>query len=61
MSTIYLSTMPAKKIYNEPKRRFTMTLTETAIEWLESMKEEMGANSLSDVVERLARQNVDKR
>lgn len=53
--------MPAKKIYNEPKRRFTMTLTETAIEWLESMKEEMGANSLSDVVERLARKNVDKR
>ena len=53
--------MPAKKIYNEPKRRFTMTLTETAIEWLESMKEEKGANSLSDVVERLARKNVDKR
>ena len=50
-----------KFIYNEPLRRFTMTLTETAISWLESMKGEMGANSLSDVVERLARQNVDKR
>jgi predicted CopG family antitoxin len=53
--------MPAKKIYNESKRRFTMTLTQTAIEWLEAMKEDIGANSLSDVVERLARQNVDKR
>lgn len=61
MSISDLSTMPAKKIYNESKRRFTMTLTETAIEWLESMKQEMGANSLSDVVERLARQNMDKR
>lgn len=38
-----------------------MTLTETAIEWLESKKLEIGANSLSDVVERLARQNVDKK
>ena len=53
--------MAGKKIYNEPKRRFTMTLTETAIQWLESKKEEMEANSLSDVVERLARQNVGKR
>lgn len=53
--------MAGKKIYNESKRRFTMTLTETAIKWLESMKEEMGANSLSDVIERLARQNMDNR
>ena len=53
--------MPARKIYNESKRRFTMTLTETAIEWLESKKLEIGANSLSDVVERLARQKVDKK
>ena len=53
--------MAGKNIYNQPKRRFTMTLTESAISWLESMKGEMGANSLSDVVERLARQNVDKR
>ena len=50
-----LSTMPAKKIYNESKRRFTMTLTETAIQWLEEKKDELGANSLSDVIERMAR------
>ena len=55
MSVLGLSTMPAKKIYNESKRRFTMTLTETAIQWLEDKKEELGANSLSDVIERLAR------
>lgn len=52
--------MAGRKIYNESKRRFTMTLTETAIQWLDSKKEEMGANSLSDVIERLARQNMDK-
>lgn len=51
--------MPARKIYNESKRRFTMTLTQTAIQWLETQKQEMQANSLSDVIERLARQNVD--
>jgi len=47
--------MPRKKIYNEPKRRFTMTLTETAINWLEEKRVEMGANSLSDTIERMAR------
>ncbi len=26
--------MARKKIYEETKRRFTMTLTETAIQWL---------------------------
>ena len=48
--------MSGKKIYGEPKRRFTMTLTETAIKWLEEKQKELGANSLSDVIERMARQ-----
>lgn len=52
--------MPRKKIYNEQKRRFTMTLTETAIKWLEQQQIELGANSLSDVIERMARENLDK-
>jgi uncharacterized protein YjiS (DUF1127 family) len=52
--------MSGKKIYGETKRRFTMTLTETAIQWLEKKQEELGANSLSDVVERLARERLDK-
>ncbi|MEQ8463551.1 hypothetical protein [Coleofasciculus sp. E1-EBD-02] len=32
-----------------------MTLTETAINWLEEKRVEMGANSLSDTIERMAR------
>ncbi len=48
--------MARKKIYDEEKKRFTMTLTETAISWLEKKKEETGANSLSEVVERMARE-----
>ncbi len=50
--------MAGKKIYNEPKRRFTMTLTPTAIQWLEKKQLELGANSLSDVIERMARQKL---
>lgn len=53
--------MPRKKIYNETKRRFTMTLTQTAIEWLEEKQQELGANSLSDVIERMARVNLPKK
>ena len=52
--------MAGKKIYNESKRRFTMTLTETAIQWLEERKQELRANSLSDVIERMARQKLPK-
>jgi len=44
-----------KKIYCESKRRFTMSLTETAIAWLEKKREEMGAVSASDAIERMAR------
>ena len=47
--------MPRKKIYDQPKRRFTMTLTETAISWLEQERKRIGANSLSDAIERMAR------
>ena len=53
--------MPRKKIYNEPKRRFTMTLTETAIQWLEEQQANLGANSLSDVIERMARKKLPKK
>ncbi|MBE9128855.1 MULTISPECIES: hypothetical protein [unclassified Coleofasciculus] len=52
--------MARKKIYNEPKRRFTMTLTETAIQWLEAEQKQIGANSLSDVIERMARKATQK-
>ena len=47
--------MSRKKIYNESKRQVTMTLTETAIRWLEQEKESIGANSLSDTIEPMAR------
>jgi hypothetical protein len=52
--------MAGKKIYAESKRRFTMTLTETAIQWLENKKDQLGANSLSDVIERMAREKLPK-
>jgi hypothetical protein len=32
-----------------------MTLTETAINWLEEERVKIGANSLSDTIERMAR------
>ena len=53
--------MAGKKIYDQPKRRFTMTLTETAIQWLEQKQLELGANSLSDVVERMARKKAPQK
>lgn len=49
--------MARRKIYSEPKRRFTMTLTETAIAWLDQQQVKMKAGSLSDVIERMAREN----
>lgn len=61
MSYTEFAIMPRKKIYNETKRRFTMTLTQTAIEWLEEKQQELGANSLSDVIERMARVNLPKK
>ena len=52
--------MARKKIYEEAKRRFTMTLTQTAIQWLEEQQTEMEATSASDVIERLARKSLPK-
>jgi hypothetical protein len=52
--------MARKKIYSESKRRFTMTLTETAIQWLEQKQIQMQAGSLSDVIERMAREKLPK-
>ncbi|WP_414582880.1 hypothetical protein [Scytonema sp. PCC 10023] len=52
--------MARKKIYLEAKRRFTMTLTQTAIQWLEQKQNEMQASSLSDVIERMAREKLPK-
>lgn len=51
--------MARKKIYEETKRRFTMTLTETAIQWLIAQQKEMNAGSVSDTIERMAR-NIEK-
>ncbi len=61
MSVTPVAAMPRKKIYNEHKRRFTMTLTDTAIKWLSEKQTELGANSLSDVIERMAREKLDKK
>ncbi len=61
MSMIKIVNMAGKKIYNESKRRFTMTLTETAIQWLEQKQIELSANSLSDVIERMAREKLPNR
>ena len=52
--------MAGQKIYQESKRRFTMTLTETAIQWPLQKQLELGANSLSDVIERMARAKLPK-
>ena len=60
MSYLEIGNMVRKKIYAEAKRRFTMTLTETAIQWLEEKQIEMQAGSLSDVIERMAREKLPK-
>ena len=48
--------MPRKKIYSEPKRKVNLSLTETATKWLEEKRVQLIASSLSDVIERLARE-----
>ena len=53
--------MPRKKIYGESKRRLTLTLTETAIQWLELEQQRIEAGSLSDVIERMARKKLPKK
>lgn len=52
--------MARKKIYSEPKRSLNLTLTETAIKWLEVKQAQLTASSLSDAIERLARELPNK-
>lgn len=47
--------MPRQKIYGEAKRKTTLTLTETAFRWLESIRSDLKATSISDAIERMAR------
>lgn len=53
--------MARKKIYEEAKKKITLTLTSTAIHWLEAKREQMQATSISDTLERLAREKLDKK
>lgn len=48
--------MAGKKIYGEKKKQISLTLTETAVKWLETRKNQLTARSLSDVIERMARE-----
>ena len=48
--------MPRKKIYSEPKRKVNLSLPETATKWLEEKRVQLIASSLSDVIERVARE-----
>jgi hypothetical protein len=48
--------MPRKKIYSEPKRKINLSLTETATKLLEEKRVQLTASSLSDVIDRLARE-----
>lgn len=52
--------MVRPRIYKESKKRISLFLTDTARHWLEEMKKEAGADSLSDVIEKMAR-NKDKK
>lgn len=54
---ISVNTMPRKKMYGEPKRKTTLTLTETAYQWLEKQQALLNATSLSDAIERMARKS----
>jgi hypothetical protein len=47
--------MSGKTIYGEPKNKTTLTLTKTALKWLEKMQIELNANSLSDAIEKMSR------
>lgn len=48
--------MAGKKIYGEEKKQISLTLTQTAVKWLETRKTQLTARSLSDVIERMARE-----
>lgn len=47
--------MSGKTIYGEPKQKTTLSLTETALKWLTQKQVELNANSLSDTLEKMAR------
>lgn len=51
--------MSGKTIYGEGKDKTTLSLTKTAITWLKEKQVELRANSLSDTIERMARQTDD--
>lgn len=53
--------MARPTIYDEAKRKTTLTLTPTAFKWLEEQKIRLTANSISDAIERMARENIDKK
>jgi uncharacterized protein (DUF1778 family) len=48
--------MGRKKIYSESKSKLNLSLTETAIKWLEAKQAQLTARSLSDAIERMARE-----
>lgn len=50
--------MAGKTIYGEEKKKTTLTLTQTAIDWLESQRLRLSANSVSDTIEKLAREQI---
>lgn len=52
--------MARKKIESEAKLKFNLSLTETATKWLEEKQAELTTSSLSDVIERLARELPNK-
>jgi len=49
----------AKNLYDEEKKKVSLTLTKTAVRWLRRRQAELDAISLSDVIERLARAEKD--
>jgi hypothetical protein len=45
------------QLYDEPKQRLELSLTATALEWLQNQKDSLNAPSISDTLEKLARNN----
>lgn len=48
--------MAGKKFYDETKNRLNLSLTKTAVKWLEAKQAQLKARSLSDAIERMARE-----
>jgi uncharacterized protein (DUF1778 family) len=51
--------MAGKKIYGEKKKQISLSLTKTAVKWLEAKQAQLTARSLSDVIERMAREQSE--